>query len=196
MNRPLLLLVLAAFPACAASKPTAYSAPNPQDRDPGRALELSRKAADTVATDPETAEATLRDALSADLFCGPAHNNLGVLYLKQGKLYEAANELEWARKLLPGTPEPRLNLAIVLERAGHTDQALQAYKTALEVAPEHMATIQALARLEVRDGSRTEELAKRLDQISLRGETAEWRDWAREQRVRIKATSATDSISR
>jgi hypothetical protein len=59
-----------------------------------------------------------------------------------------------------------------------------------------MATIQALARLEVRDGSRTEELAKRLDQISLRGETAEWRDWAREQRVRISATSGASGATR
>ena len=185
MNRLALFVVFVALPACAASKPTAYSAPTQQDRDPARALDLSRKAADLVTNDPERAESTLRDALSADLFCGPAHNNLGVLYLKQGKLYEAANELEWARKLLPGTPEPRLNLAIVLERAGHTDDALKAYKTALEVAPEHIPTIQALARLESRSGEKSEELAKRLDAISLRGETDEWRTWARAERARL-----------
>jgi hypothetical protein len=50
------------------------------------------------------------EALSADLFFGLAHNNLGVLYLKEDKLYEAANEFEWARKLMPGHPDPRMNL--------------------------------------------------------------------------------------
>jgi tetratricopeptide (TPR) repeat protein len=189
MNRAALFVVLTALPACAAPKPTAYSAPSQQDRDPPHALELSREAADLVANDPEKAEATLRDALSVDLFCGPAHNNLGVLYLKQGKLYEAANELEWARKLLPGTPEPRMNLAIVLESAGHTDEALKAYKTALEVAPEHIPTIQALARIEARGGVRNEDHIKRLEAISLRGETDEWRTWAREERARFRAPS-------
>jgi len=48
------------------------------------------------------AETLLRRALTADLYHGPAHNNLGVLYLTQGKLFEAAGEFEWARGELAG----------------------------------------------------------------------------------------------
>ena len=36
------------------------------------------------------AEEMLREALTVDLYHGPAHNNLGVLFLRQSKLYEAA----------------------------------------------------------------------------------------------------------
>lgn len=52
------------------------------------------------------------------MFNGPAHNNLGVLFLERGQLCKAANEFEWTRKLLPGHPDPRVNLALTLERAG------------------------------------------------------------------------------
>ncbi len=40
------------------------------------------------------------------------------MFLGQRKLYEAANEFEWAKKLLPGHPDPRVNLARTLEEAG------------------------------------------------------------------------------
>lgn len=74
-------------------------------------------------------------ARSQDLYHGPAHNNLGVIYLKKGLLFEAAGEFQWARQLLPGHPDPRLNLALTLETAGKTDDAIATYKTALEVFP-------------------------------------------------------------
>jgi len=45
-----------------------------------------------------------------------------------------------------------MNLALTLEQAGQTDQAIATYKTALEVWPGHIATVQALARLEVLSG--------------------------------------------
>ena len=93
-----------------------------------RAQELSSRAADLVESDPEAAERMLREALGADLFFGPAHNNLGVLYLREGKLYEAAGEFEWARKLVPGHPDPRMNLALTLEQAGQVDEAIRTYR--------------------------------------------------------------------
>src|SRR5690606_18421628 len=103
------------------------------------AEKLNRRGADLIQSDPAEAEVLLREALTKDLFFGPAHNNLGVVYLAQGKLYEAANEFEWARKLLPGNPDPRINLALCMERAGRTEEARQAYDSALEVAPESLA---------------------------------------------------------
>jgi Tfp pilus assembly protein PilF len=170
---------------CGTGAPTAYRAPSSAERNPVRALELSRQAADLGTHEPERAEALLREALSADLFCGPAHNNLGVLYLSQGKLYEAANELEWARKLLPGTPEPRLNLALVLDRAGQTNAAIEACEAALEVAPEHVPSLESLAQLQVRRGDHDAALQKRLEFLALRGETEAWRSWARREALKV-----------
>jgi Tfp pilus assembly protein PilF len=171
---------------CATTNPPGpYSPMMEAGRDPAASQRLTREAAAVIATDPARAESLLRDALNADLYNGPAHNNLGALYLAQGKLYEAAGEFEWARKLMPGHPDPRLNLALTLEKAGRTDEALATYATALEVYPEHIPTMQALTRLQLRAGRADERTARFLDEISLRGETPAWRDWARFQRARL-----------
>jgi Flp pilus assembly protein TadD len=119
--------------ACRSAGEGPYSPTDAHARDTVRAQGLNAHAADVIAAAPEEAEELLREALGADLFFGPAHNNLGVLYLEQGKLYEAAGEFEWARKLMPGHPDPRMNLALTLERAGQTEEAIRTYETALEV---------------------------------------------------------------
>jgi len=158
-------------------------------RDTQRAQELSSRAAEFIDNDPAEAESLLRDALAADLWHGPAHNNLGVLYLKQGKLYEAAGEFEWARKLMPGHPDPRLNLALTLEKAGRIDEALCTYDTALEVYPNYLPAIQAIARCQLRYAradNRTDEL---LHEIRFRANDDVWRRWATEQLLMMDSNS-------
>jgi len=178
--------------ACRSAGSGPYERPGEGGRNTIRAQELNAQAADLIATEPAKAEDLLRAALTADIFFGPAHNNLGVLHLKAGRLYEAAEEFEWARKLMPGHPDPRMNLALTLEQAGKTDQAIQTYKTALEVWPGHIATIQALARLEVSHGRKSVELLGWLDSVSVQGESAVWRDWARAELARIEQRAARD----
>jgi Flp pilus assembly protein TadD len=173
-----LLLALGAL-GCRTASPTAYTPPSEERRDTARAEALTREAADLIASDPARAEALLRDALAADIFHGPAHNNLGVVFLERGELYEAAHEFEWARKLMPGHPDPRVNLALVMEEAGRTEDARGAYESALEVWPHHIAAIQGLAMLAVRAGESEPRLAEWLERIAVEGEDAGWREWAR-----------------
>jgi Tfp pilus assembly protein PilF len=181
-----LLLVAVLNAGCASTKRSGAYTPMTEDgRDTAASQRLAQESVKIVATDPSKAESLLREALNADLYNGPAHNNLGALYLSQGKLYEAAGEFEWARKLMPGHPDPRLNLALVLERAGRTDEALATYATALEVYPEHIPTMQAMTRLQLRAGRADDRTARMLDEVALRGETPAWRDWARFQRARL-----------
>ena len=132
--------------------------------------------------DPAKAEALLREALTADLFHAEAHDNLGVLLLARGDLYGAAQEFEWARKLLPGPPEPRLNLALTLESSGRTRDAEAAYLSALEVHPGYVPALQGAARLALAEGRRDAAVRAWLETIALSGETEAWRDWARRQR--------------
>lgn len=66
----------------------------------------------------------------------------------------------------------------------YTNEAFKALDSALEVAPEHVPTLQAYARLAVRDGRRDDKVATMLKAIALRGETAGWREWAQEQTAR------------
>lgn len=156
-----------------------YSPQREIDRDTAAAERLTRQAAELIDTNPDKAERLLREALTKDLYHGPAHNNLGVLYLARGELYSAASEFEWSRKLLPGHPDPRINLALTLERAGRIDDALRNYASALEVYPDHIGAMQGLARLQLRHNRRDERTPELLAAIALRGETEQWRQWAK-----------------
>lgn len=154
-------------------------------RDTARAQELTSKAAELVFTEPEKAEPLLREALTADLYHGPAHNNLGVLYLNAGQLYEAASEFEWARKLMPGHPDPRLNLAMTLEEAGRIDEAAEAYQTALEVYPNHLPTLMGLTRMQIRTETSDDRTQQNLRTIVMRTGDPSWRRWAERELIRI-----------
>jgi Tfp pilus assembly protein PilF len=178
-----------ALVACRSAGSGPYERPGEGGRNTYRAQELNAEAAGLIASEPGEAERLLRAALTADIFFGPAHNNLGVLHLKAGHLYDAAEEFEWARKLMPGHPDPRMNLALTLEQAGKTDEAIRTYKTALEVWPGYIGTVQALARLEVSCGRESVELREWLDQIAIQGETDHWRAWARGQLARERSAS-------
>jgi Tfp pilus assembly protein PilF len=139
-----------------------YTPPTEATRETTKAERLNREAADLLATEPAGAEALLRQALTADLFYGPAQNNLGVVYLGQQKLYEAANEFEWAKKLMPGHPDPRVNLGLVMEAAERKDEAMASYNAALEMWSGYLPAIQGAASLVLRSGQRGRAKAGRL----------------------------------
>ncbi|MFN0012194.1 MAG: tetratricopeptide repeat protein [Phycisphaerales bacterium] len=150
-------------------------------RDTAASERLALRAADVIEADPPAAEKLLREALALDLYNGPAHNNLGTLLLTRGDLYEAASEFEWAKKLLPGHPDPRVNLALTLERAGRTDEALATYDAALEVYPNHLGATQGLVRLQLRSGRADDRTLAMLQEVAMRGESDQWRSWAAAQ---------------
>lgn len=180
VGRRLLCVACVALYGCGhTSKPSPYAAQVQATRDSLQAQRLTQEAAAVLKKDPARAERLLLEALGADLFHGPAHNNLGVVYLQQGKLYEAAGEFEWARKLMPGSPEPRVNLAATLERAGRTEEALANYEAALEAAPGSIGAMQGLTRLQVRAKRMDDRTPGMLQEIAMRGETEHWRTWAR-----------------
>jgi len=109
------------------------------------------------------------------------------MHLRAGRLFEAASEFEWARKLMPGHPDPRMNLALTLERAGRVEEALCTYDTALEVYPNHMPTMQALSRLQLRHGKPDGRTKDMLQQIALGGQDESWRTWAQGQLINLEA---------
>lgn len=182
--RGLVLAGLVGLAACRTSAVGPYAPPAEAARETSVAEKLNRAAADLIETDVVRAEALLREALTKDLFYGPAHNNLGVVFLAQDKLYEAAHEFEWAQKLLPGQPDPHVNLALVMERAGRDDDAFRSYESALAVAPEYVPAMQGAALLAARRGGDEPRLAGWLDQVALHGESPRWTAWARTTALR------------
>lgn len=189
VREPALLLILASVicvSGCSSSRSNAYSSADASQRNPEKAASLSGRAAEAIdENNLDRAEELLREALAADLFYGPAHNNLGVIYLKRGELYSAANEFEWARKLMPGQPDPRVNLAITLEKAGQTGDAEDAYRSALEAAPLHLDAMTGLARLQIMSGAADHETASMLGTIEAASDDPALRAWARDQRLRL-----------
>ena len=187
MKHVAFVFVLLACMSCAASS---SRMPPPTHAGTGgdskRAHRLAMEALDVMDTDPGRAEELLHSALKADSYDGPAHNDLGVLCLRQSRLYEAATEFEVARKLMPGSPDPRLNLGLTFEKAGLYERAFTAYDAALEASPQHIRTIEAIARLTLRTGRTSDRLPALLEEIALRGETNNWRSWAKEQMSRVK----------
>jgi len=178
------LLVIAAVPAVAVlpacsgtPSKSPYASAGEVLRDPDKARELVARAKSVWITQPDQAERLLREALAADLYCGPAHNNLGVLLLERGKLYEAAGEFEWARRLMPGHPDPRVNLAMTLERAGKSDDAIASYDSALSVYDSYLPALQGRTRLEIATGRTGPQTIAALEEIAFRSDEG-WRLWA------------------
>ncbi|MFG0318446.1 MAG: tetratricopeptide repeat protein [Planctomycetota bacterium JB042] len=170
--------LVVALVGCASPDGGAYRTPSEESRNTVEAQRLNRLAADRLEGDDlDAAERLLAEAIGEDLWYGPAHNNLGVVHLKRGDLYEAAHEFEAARKLMPGHPDPRMNLGIALERAARVDEAIAAYAAALEVYSDHLPAMQAMARLQVSAGRVDERTEGLLREIAMRGD-ATWRDWA------------------
>lgn len=164
-----------------------YNAKAAEQRDIRKAEAIYKDAVAAMADDPAKAKTLLNEALGFDLYHGAAHNNLGVILLGENKLYDAAEEFEWARKLMPGHPQPRVNLAIALERGGKPLEAIESAKAALEVRPGHMGAIQTLAYIQIREGLEDKTTKDHLNTIISRSDDQVWRDWANRQRARLEA---------
>ncbi len=175
------LAILLALPAC--HQPQLESAAEPVPT--AAAVRLTEQAVEIMSTDSKQAAELLRQAISLDPYNASAYNNLGVLHLRAGRLFEAAESFEEARKLMPAHPSPRLNLGMVFERAGRVDDAIAEYRKALEVAEGFVPAMQALSRCQVRHGRTDDATADLLADLTVRGSDESWRDWARQQYLKL-----------
>jgi len=166
--------------------------------DPNRNTEKARaengKAADLIEeANLEDAETALRAALAADLFFGPAHNNLGVVYFRQKAYYRAAWEFQYAAKLMPHSPEPRNNLGLVYEAVGQMGKAERWFDEALSLGPDNPELIGNLARVRVRSGRRDEGTRQVLQNLVLKDTRQEWVAWARQRLAVMPRTEDAES---
>jgi Tfp pilus assembly protein PilF len=127
------------------------------------------------------AEKVLKAALTADVFFGPAHNNLGTVYYRQKKFYLAAWEFQYAAKLMLHSPEPRNNLGLVFEAVGRLDEAAKWYDEALAIEPDNPELIGNLARTLVRSGYKDDRTRQVLSDLVMKDTRPDWVAWAREQ---------------
>jgi tetratricopeptide (TPR) repeat protein len=81
---------------------------------------------------PQAARADYEKALALDPKCASAHFNLAVASVQEGKLEEAESHY---REALPGRPtaETHNGLGYVLARRGRTQEAIAAFRTAIDI---------------------------------------------------------------
>jgi Flp pilus assembly protein TadD len=183
----LLPAVLLAAVACGCHRaqqapPTDYQtvATDPR-RDTDAARRLNGQAVALIAEGKlDEAEAGLKQALAADMFFGPAHNNLGTVYYRQKKFYLAAWEFQYAAKLMPTKAEPRNNLGMVYETVGKLDDAAKSYEEALQLESDASVIAGNLARVYVRTARNDEKTRRLLGDVALKDTRPEWVAWARE----------------
>jgi tetratricopeptide (TPR) repeat protein len=133
-----------------------------------------------------------RKAVDADYRFGPAHNNLGLMHYEQGNLYQAAVAFQQARRWMPNDPAVLYNLALTLESAGRTDEALTFYYQANELDPVNPNYLGNLVRLRLRMGERDELLRQQLRDLVLIETRPQWRRWADRQ----LALTVNDALDR
>jgi Flp pilus assembly protein TadD len=195
----LLLLALATAGCAKPAHPEATGNYQTVTADPRRntelASQLNAKGLEELAErDYAKAEKLFREALQADMFFGPAHNNLGIAYYEQQKYYLAAWEFDYARKLMPNKPDPKHNLGMVMEAVGKLDEAAAHYEDALTLAPDDPDTIANLARTlarrdinhstgrtgDARRAGDRDRLRELLNEIILKDTRPEWITWAKD----------------
>jgi tetratricopeptide (TPR) repeat protein len=82
------------------------------------------------------AETLWRTTLRLNPDCWVAHNNLGSVFLQQGRMDEAATCFQRALELKPDYADAHYNLAIVLWQEGRVDEAITHYQNALQISPD------------------------------------------------------------
>lgn len=189
LRRPT-VLVLVAVILCAASgchrlsKPATRSyttVPKKPQEQAESAKSLNAQGLSSMSEgEPDEAVRLFKEALAADVNYGPAHNNLGQLYLARKQLYLAAWEFEFASKLMPDRSEPYLNLGLVFEMAGRDENAQSQYEMALELQPDNVDVLTALARLLVKQDADPAQIHWLLNEIVMRDSRPEWRRWAQD----------------
>lgn len=137
----------------------------------------------------EDARKLLERAITADPMYGPAHNDLGIVNLKQSQVYPAAIEFRSAIKLMPRQSQPMNNLGLVLEEAGKYREAEQYFGQAMAIDPDNIEYVGNLARVKVRLGETDKSLTDLLSKIVLYDSRPEWSQWA--QRMLLKESTPT-----
>lgn len=167
--------------SCQSPGPSTSSARDYQTlgKEPRRDTDTAHKQNDAAVTlinkgDYAGAEKLLREALADDVMYGPAHNNLGLIYFHQSKLYLAAWEFQYASTLMPTQPEARNNLGLVFEASGKLDQAIK-------IAPDNAQFIGNCARARMRRGDKFAEVRPLLEKLVTLDTRPDWTAWAKEQ---------------
>ncbi|MFY9270370.1 MAG: tetratricopeptide repeat protein [Candidatus Manganitrophaceae bacterium] len=86
--------------------------------------------------DWESANKVFRQLIERTPFSSAAHNNLGLVLRRQGKIKEALDHYHEAVRLNPKYAEAENNLGLAYDQTGSIDQAVTHYRRAIDIKPD------------------------------------------------------------
>jgi Flp pilus assembly protein TadD len=108
-----------------------------------------------------TEEALWQDTVTKNPTAWIAHNNLGVVFMRQGHKAEATAAFAEALKYNPNIPEAHANLGVLYQQQGDARHAIEEYRQAVAIKPSLADTQYDLAVLLTQSGE-VEEAAQHL----------------------------------
>src|SRR5499427_4144859 len=118
-------------------------------------------------------ETLWRDTLAKNPAAWMAHNNLGALLARQGKLTEAIEQYELALQVKPNFNEAYNNLGNTLVDQGKVLEAIQCYKRALELNPSYAEAYYNLGNVLAHQGKLSEAIQNYERAVQLKPDYAE-----------------------
>jgi Flp pilus assembly protein TadD len=119
----------------------------------GRMQSLFKQGAQAMHNgDAVAAEAAFRQAAEIDPGFAPAHLDLGLAELKQGKLLDAIASIKKSLEIDPRSPGAHLFLGIAEYQSSHADDAIADLKKALEEDPNNTQALTWLGIVELNSG--------------------------------------------
>ncbi|HUI08239.1 MAG TPA: tetratricopeptide repeat protein [Verrucomicrobiae bacterium] len=118
-------------------------------------------------------ETLWRDTLTKNPQCWLAHNNLGNVYWREGKINDALGHYEQALRLNPDYAEAHNNLGNVFWREGKISDAIEHYEQALRLNPDSPEAHYNLGSVLAQTGKTTEAIAHFEQALRLKPDYAE-----------------------
>ena len=119
------------------------------------------------------AEALWQGALAANPDCWPAHYNLGLARVRQGRVNEAIAHFQTALQIRSDLPAAHHNLGSCYLQQGKVDEAIAQYQMALQIDPEYAEAQSNLGAALAQKGGVDEAIAHYRRALQLRPDYAE-----------------------
>jgi Flp pilus assembly protein TadD len=104
---------------------------------------------------------------------GTMHNNLGVVFVEQGRFAEAIPHFTKALQIRPNDVKAHINLAVSLVNLGDLQKAIEHYRKALELEPHHAGAHNNLGNALLIQGKVDEAAAEFSKALNINGDYAE-----------------------
>lgn len=127
------------------------------------------------------------EALKLEPSAGAGWNNLGWVFMKQGKALEAAEAFKQAADRLPADPRPYENLGLLYGERSHAEDSLKYYMMSLERDPNWLPSLRGMSLQTRKLGRADHTILDALDRAVMLENDTGWKPVIERERMRVRA---------